>query len=272
MREIDKSKPITFKKRIRKWFSIKTPIYNNWWIYPLIVLVFFIFAFLIPIIINESYKANDGYLTLWEASDVLSFYAVILSGLITITALIITIYFSKKDTEKQLRYYMSQTRAPFFVIEGIVQLGSAQEFQKKEDGTWTKGYKISDSGNLNEKEAGIIGITLKNIGEGVALTPFYQIDMFASTIVSEHIVSKDTSIRLSYDLQKNLNDKWINHFFDSERNKSGSIEFYTYIRVSYQNIMGIWLHQQIKIAIKLELPSKIVTLVFNEASPQQIEI
>ena len=34
---------------------------------------------LIPIIINEAYKYGKGYITLWEAKDVLSFYGTYLS-------------------------------------------------------------------------------------------------------------------------------------------------------------------------------------------------
>jgi hypothetical protein len=55
------------EKILEKWKNIK-------WKWPLIILILFILAFGVPIGINESYKLNKGYLTLWNASDVLSFY------------------------------------------------------------------------------------------------------------------------------------------------------------------------------------------------------
>ncbi len=67
-----------------------------------IFLLSIVLIFLIPIMINESYKSNSGYLTLWNAEDVLAFYSVVLSGIITFVALFITIKHSRKDTIKQI--------------------------------------------------------------------------------------------------------------------------------------------------------------------------
>lgn len=48
----------------------------------------------VPIIINEVYKCNSGYITLWEAKDVLAYYGAALGGGATLIALIITIMFT----------------------------------------------------------------------------------------------------------------------------------------------------------------------------------
>ena len=106
------------KKQNRKVFSKKKQ-FKIIIIFFVSIFTFVLLTFGIPIIINEVYKSNSGYLTLWDASDVLSFYSVILSGIITIGSLIVTIYFSKKDTEKQIKHSHSQTNVPFFVIESV---------------------------------------------------------------------------------------------------------------------------------------------------------
>ena len=36
----------------------------------------------IPVIINESYKANSGYMTMWGAADALAYYGTILGALV----------------------------------------------------------------------------------------------------------------------------------------------------------------------------------------------
>ena len=50
---------------------------------------------LIPVVINELYKMNTGYITMWGASDVLNYYGAILGSLVTVGALVITIIFTK---------------------------------------------------------------------------------------------------------------------------------------------------------------------------------
>lgn len=54
----------------------------------------------IPIIINEAYKYGalyGGYITAWDAADVLSYYGTLLGSVSTITALAITIAFTKRQ-------------------------------------------------------------------------------------------------------------------------------------------------------------------------------
>ena len=61
-------------------------------------------VFGIPIIINELYKKNTGYMTLWGAKEVLSYYAVILGCLLDA---LISIYIFRKtiqNTKNQILY------------------------------------------------------------------------------------------------------------------------------------------------------------------------
>lgn len=57
----------------------------------------------IPIIINEAYKYGSlygGYVTEWDAVDVLSYYGTLLGSVSTIMALAITIAFTKKQIQR----------------------------------------------------------------------------------------------------------------------------------------------------------------------------
>lgn len=64
-------------------------------IVALIVVVIMI-ALLIPFLINESYKVENGYLTMWGAPDVLSFYGSFLSFVGTIVLGVVAIYQNNK--------------------------------------------------------------------------------------------------------------------------------------------------------------------------------
>lgn len=60
----------------------------------LIGLLFLVVA--IPIVINECYKSG-GYITLWDAADVLGYYGIILGAIVSITVLAVTIYYNKRQ-------------------------------------------------------------------------------------------------------------------------------------------------------------------------------
>ena len=68
-----------------------------------IVLIFLGAIFLIigvPIIINECYKANLGYSTVWNGADALGYYGAILGSVIAVATLAITIIFTKKQIQR----------------------------------------------------------------------------------------------------------------------------------------------------------------------------
>lgn len=54
----------------------------------------------IPIIINECYKANCGYITVWDGSDLLGYYGIILGSVIAVISIIVTIAFTKKQIQR----------------------------------------------------------------------------------------------------------------------------------------------------------------------------
>lgn len=56
----------------------------------------------IPVIINECYKVG-GYITLWNAEDVLSYYGAIIAAIIGIIGVYLTVYISNKNYRDDVR-------------------------------------------------------------------------------------------------------------------------------------------------------------------------
>lgn len=54
----------------------------------------------VPIIINECYKANLGYTTVWNGADALGYYGAILGSVIAVATLAITIIFTRKQIQR----------------------------------------------------------------------------------------------------------------------------------------------------------------------------
>lgn len=72
--------------------------------YKITIIVIFILSILTVFVINESYKMNMGYFTLWGANDVLAFYGSFLGFVGTTSLGIISLYQTKKanDVNKKL--------------------------------------------------------------------------------------------------------------------------------------------------------------------------
>jgi hypothetical protein len=55
----------------------------------------------VPVAINEFYKVNSGYLTVWNGADMLSYYGTVLGAVVTVAGLNITIRFTKKQIQRE---------------------------------------------------------------------------------------------------------------------------------------------------------------------------
>lgn len=230
------------------------------------IICFLLFVIVIPILINESYKVDAGYTTLWGAADVLSFYAVILSGLITIGVLVLTIHFNKKDTEKQIRLAQSQVNVPFFIVDKVYLNKSQCNFVESSDGlTWAREFNISRYVPKEDQE--IIFIALRNIGEGIAMAPKYQIDFpieVPDTIPK--FVQKNHVLTLTY----NLYDILINKL--GENNVTRDFEpFDIRLTLTYQNTLGINFRQEITLQHTRTVNKTAVRLQVNTMSHQRID-
>ena len=55
----------------------------------------------VPIVINECYKTNSGYTTVWDGADLLGYYGAILGSVIAVATLAVTIIFTKKQIQRE---------------------------------------------------------------------------------------------------------------------------------------------------------------------------
>ena len=72
----------------------------------------------IPLIINECYKANSGYITIWTAADVLSYYGTILGTLVAVITIVVTIGFTRKQIQRES--YIKSEHEKWAKIESII--------------------------------------------------------------------------------------------------------------------------------------------------------
>lgn len=91
---------------------------RSWIKWSLFVLALLAVVIGVPIIINESYKTNSGYITKWGAADVLSYYGTILGALVTITTIIATIGFTRKQIRRES--FLTNETEKWSKIEGII--------------------------------------------------------------------------------------------------------------------------------------------------------
>lgn len=92
--------------------------------YALLGCVILIFAVGIPVAINESYKVGKGYITLWNASDVLIYYGSLLGAVVTETVFAGTVIFTCKQIQKQS--YENRERGRWNQIDEVVTLALKQ--------------------------------------------------------------------------------------------------------------------------------------------------
>lgn len=222
----------------------------------LLILGVIIFVLGVPLIINELYKVNAGYVTLWDASDVLSFYAVILSGIISIGILLVTIRYNAKETAHQIKLTLSQQNVPFFIVDNIITKDnekiSLQPYNTSKLLTYT----------LNKPENNILILQFKNIGGGPAISPDCKIRALCCTPQCNTAtlnqlplyVQRDGILEISYNVLSFLSQNAIEHGFSPIQST---------ILLTYKNTFGIVYSQNIALRIekKPNVPRTITILV-----------
>ena len=83
----------------------------------LAIIVACAFAIVGPLIINECYKSNSGYITLWSPADMLAYYGVVLGALVAIITVVVTIGFTRKQI--QMENFLKQENEKWTKIEAI---------------------------------------------------------------------------------------------------------------------------------------------------------
>jgi hypothetical protein len=73
---------------------------KKWLIVLVVTVIILALVIGVPLVINELYKKGPGYITVWDGTDVLSFYGTILGTCATVLALVITIVFTRKQISR----------------------------------------------------------------------------------------------------------------------------------------------------------------------------
>lgn len=80
-----------------------------------VAIIFFVIT--VPIGINECYKIGSGYITKWNAADVLSYYGTVLGATATATAMVTTITFTRKQIDRES--YLKTENEKWAKIESV---------------------------------------------------------------------------------------------------------------------------------------------------------
>ena len=70
------------------------------WKWLLLVLGVAVILIGVPVLINECYKVGDGYMTIWNAQDVLSYYGTVVGAVIAVATIAITISFNRMQIRR----------------------------------------------------------------------------------------------------------------------------------------------------------------------------
>ena len=98
--------------------------------------VFLLLIVGVPIVINECYKAG-GYITMWNAADVLSYYGAFMAAVIGIVGVYLTVHISNKNYRDDAR-----SRVLPFIAVNVLNVKQPDPFL---EGLGTESY--SDMGN-----------------------------------------------------------------------------------------------------------------------------
>ena len=97
-----------------------------------LLVIFVASVLVVPLIINESYKNNSGYMTLWDANDLLSYFGTVISAVGTIFIGIIAIKQSNRanDISDRLLKIQEANSTPFLHLD--IYGSKIQSFSERE--------------------------------------------------------------------------------------------------------------------------------------------
>ena len=88
---------------------------KSWTKWILIAAIALVLIVGVPIIINECYKMNSGYMTMWSAADVLSYYGAIIAASIGVIGVYFTVYIANRNYREDAR----NRTLPYIAIDVI---------------------------------------------------------------------------------------------------------------------------------------------------------
>ena len=210
----------------------KSPFYAKWWGWAIISLFLLLLMVIGPIIINESYKGDAGYITKWGAAEVLSYFASCLAFLgTTIVSAIALLLNHKYTTDSQKReqraaainnyvlFDFEEMEATFTVNTSNPLTESTLEPADIINGGFNGTQAIIQNISFTKYETLTLIISIRNISNNVAVQPQILDEngqkVETSNVIhskgevnyKKYILSQDNGvIRLSFDM-KELKEK-----------------------------------------------------------------
>lgn len=181
---------------------------KKWFKYGIIPISIIVLIFIVPIIINECYKLDIGYITVWDAADVLNYYGIILGVIVSVFLLAITIVYNRKQLiyEKKLQQQQEKWSSIERLFNQVLDDMHPFKFQKI----------LSDAAESGRADLMIINL---NLYESTAQASFDK--MLYSINEQEEKWLDNLISKISATMQelKEIKNKYIKFYFETMVNK-----------------------------------------------------
>lgn len=177
-------------------------------------------------------------------------------------------HYNKKDMNKELKFYMSQTNTPFFVLDNVSLTNDNHDFNKNKDG-WVMSYRINQCGSLyNASIEPTIKFSIKNVGSGVALEALYQVLNTSESNNLAQILNPSDSSSIYLDIKDELHNMCTKNV--SSENNAFCNKFN--ILLYYKNTLSIEFEQSIQVKLTVSLNEMQLKIEISELSTQKSNI
>ena len=171
-------------------------------IFKVVLWVFLVFLLVlgIPAGINECYKMNGDYTTLWSAADVLSYYGTLLGATATIVAVVWTIRFSK--TQQQEERILA---AKPWLTSKTELLNSIQEIVALQNGSTLYLFQSNDTWSMSKIAPYAIREGLHQINQTECAIKYELLNVGGNSATSINILFEGMPIIPPFALSKDAN-------------------------------------------------------------------
>lgn len=179
----------------------------------ILIIVTLILSILVPIIINECYKPNTGYMTLWGANDVLSYFGNIIGAFGTVFIGVIALAQSAQANKISIRLLQLEEKknTPFLFID--IDKSYIETFQNRQ---------IDISIYLNNSSDNVINI----LGvSDLKMSPFLLVNSafdvpFSKGQAKHYSILPSQSRRMNFFIEASTKEEPINNFDDLYNEKA----------------------------------------------------
>lgn len=195
-----------------------------------VVFILIVLVVIVPLIINESYKQGTGYVTLWNASDVLSYYGAILASVGGIFGVFFTVKYSQKQYRKDARLRIMPFIATDFMLNNncckdFVEIQSQDSVKNKNEYdhfiiTYSKAEGIKYPLYLSEEKCNLLqhhGVFTFTDQKTGAIISSYKVVCFIPCMLKN--VGAAVALKMTFGLYKLKNGEYLEKIDDRTTSK-----------------------------------------------------